>query len=98
MSETKGATMSETAVERRLRGVERMYRSIPGMCPTRHEQDATADAIDAGREAIALLPKVLPYIETLDDEGPYGEGWQSPELEQLIAKIRALLARCEGEK
>lgn len=33
----------------------------------------------------AKLFEVLAY---LNDEGPPGEGWQSPELEKLIALVR----------
>ena len=53
MSETKGATMSETAVERRLREmVARQEVQLGGGKVYRPQQ---ADDIDAGREAIALL-------------------------------------------
>lgn len=87
MSETKGAAMSETAVERRLREMAHCPYctdgySAPGLPCIICEQRITADesaAIDAGREALALLREPLT-----------AHGWRE--------RRAALLARCEGEK
>lgn len=35
-----------------------------------------------------LLDEALEKIETIQDEGPYGEGWKSDELLDLITRIR----------
>jgi len=45
----------ETSVERRLRSHADVFRSTPGMRWPKEEQEAEADAIDCGREAIRLL-------------------------------------------
>lgn len=70
--------MSETAVERRLRVVVNDARMDAVMI-----DDDEIAAIDAGREAIALLKK-------------YGEFGYC--LEMWLADIAALLARCEGDQ
>lgn len=35
-----------------------------------------------------LLAKALEYLEGVEDEGPYGEGWKSPDLKSLIEEVR----------
>jgi len=40
------------------------------------------------RELKILLRSTLEYIETLSDEGPEDEGWQSQKLMALIQKIK----------
>ena len=73
--------MSETAVERRLRDLyETHLVNVRGSAVLRTSQEH-AQAIDAGREAIALL-REHSAIAT-------NAAW--------AAKRRALLARCEGE-
>lgn len=36
----------------------------------------------------SLLDEALERIETIQDEGPYGEGWKSDELLDLIRRIK----------
>lgn len=87
MSETKGAATSETAVERRLRQlhdhiVQELQRQ-PDDRVTAYCSPPDVTATDAGREALALLRR-----------------YKSGELNWLAfdGLVRALLARCEGEK
>lgn len=41
----------------------------------------------------ALIRRMLEKLELFDDAGPPGEGWQSNELEELLADARARLER-----
>ncbi|OWT55239.1 hypothetical protein [Candidimonas nitroreducens] len=38
-----------------------------------------------------LLRKANEFLVGLEDIGPFGEGWQSPQLETLIEQIRAVV-------
>lgn len=42
-------------------------------------------------DAEILLSRALPYLESHNDQGPTGEGWQSEELERLTALIKSFL-------
>jgi hypothetical protein len=42
-------------------------------------------------ERVRELAEAVEYLELLRDDGPENEGWQSPELKDLIARIRAAL-------
>ena len=70
--------MSETAVERRLREI----REGGTQCAIESPSAAERDAIDAGREAIALLRE-------WDEHDLPSSVW--------VERRAALLARCEGE-
>ena len=45
-----------------------------------------------------LLEEALPYLESHENEGPQGEGWQSDELKDLIKRIYQILGRENGSK
>ncbi len=57
-----------------------------------------AELAEARRDAemlLELLSEALPRLEIVEDEGPYGESWQSDELEALCKAIRAAMERAE---
>jgi hypothetical protein len=41
--------------------------------------------------SIEDLTLILDYVRGIEDEGPNGEGWQSPELEALIKRLEKLV-------
>lgn len=57
------------------------------------EQRAYAVLIGAAPELAKVLAALLPYVETVQDEGSDGAGWQSDCLSKLIGKATELLER-----
>lgn len=90
--------MSETAVERRLREMAALRSKVAviqhgaSWLPT---YERTTSAIDAGREAIALLRLLIPGVAI--GEVCLSEYCQCGTL-RTVHEAQALLARCEGEK
>ena len=94
--------MSETAVERQLRELAHCSyctdgyaaENLPCVICDGRQPSADTRAIDAGREAIALL-RVLLTLGELD----YGDMslFYTDEPEHPVTRAAALLARCEGE-
>lgn len=92
MSETKGAAMSETAVERRLRD-EREEGCTCHRC----------ESLDAGREALALLKKLTNEVTAMlamaeQVMRSHAGNTNVTVLIQRRDEARALLARCEGSR
>jgi hypothetical protein len=61
-----------------------------------NDVDADARLIAAAPEMLEALNELLPRIENFEDRGPYGEGWQSKELEAAINAVRAAIAKATG--
>lgn len=78
----------ETPVERRLRDTAKRMRRI-------FDAELEAAAIDAGRESLALLKTWL----VIDDAAhKMTEAEHGDHIEAWALNVRALLARCEGDR
>ena len=56
----------------------------------RASRDQEIEDVERLRE---LLEAALPFLETLEDEGPPGEGWQSEKLRAIVVALRGALGK-----
>lgn len=73
-----------------LRDVARLYAKYDELYKANRAPEATVNA-----QLLEALKALMPYVESHDDAGPYGAGWQSSELEAKIESARVAIVAAE---
>jgi hypothetical protein len=63
---------------------------------TPDEAEANARIMVAAGPMFEALEVILPFVEDLEDAGPYGESWQSDELRAAVELIKKSIDRAKG--
>jgi len=58
---------------------------------------ANAILISSATDLLEALRGLLPFADRFEDDGPYGEGWQSSALRKAISDSEQAIAKATGQ-